>query len=307
MSRPLTYTQSPLDKAGASRLAPPWQGDGAALRVVPVVRERSLVVADASPPRAVILEGPAAGAALARAEELVLLGHHPDGAAVVAAGLPENAVEEIAAAAGEGEFVDLRQTGRFMPAEEAALLAHARGMTYWHRRHRFCGTCGSATRSEGAGHARVCTDPACGDHHFPRTDPAVIMLVVDRQHCLLGRQAKWPPGMYSTLAGFVEPGETLEHAVAREIREEAGIEIADVTYMASQPWPFPSSLMLGFHARATSRDLVVDRTELEDARWWHRDEVAEFPDWDHAEDGRPRLPRKDSIARWLIERWLAAG
>jgi NAD+ diphosphatase len=146
---------------------------------------------------------------------------------------------------------------------------------------------------------RRCPNPACGATHFPRTDPAVIMLVVDGERCLLGRQSQWPPGMHSTLAGFVEPGESLERAVAREVREEAGIEIDDVAYHSSQPWPFPSSLMLGFTARATTTELRVDTTELEAARWFEKDWLLA-----HEDDDAFRLPRRDSIARRLIEDWL---
>ena len=146
---------------------------------------------------------------------------------------------------------------------------------------------------------RACTAPTCQTHHFPRTDPAVIMLVSCGERCLLGRQRVWPAGMYSTLAGFVEPGESLEDAVAREVREEAGVAVAEVRYHSSQPWPFPGSIMLGFHAEALSPALVVNRDELEDARWFSRSELLASP-----EDESFRLPRRDSIARRLVESWL---
>ena len=146
---------------------------------------------------------------------------------------------------------------------------------------------------------RRCTDPGCATMHFPRTDPAVIMLVAKGERCLLGRKAEWAPGRYSTLAGFVEPGESLEDAVAREVREETAIEVAAVHYHSSQPWPFPANIMLGFYAEAASTAITVDYGELEDARWFDRDWLRTHQDGDEF-----RLPRRDSIARRLIEDWL---
>jgi NAD+ diphosphatase len=173
-------------------------------------------------------------------------------------------------------------------------------MVFWHTRHRYCGLCGSPTRSEEAGHMRRCTDAACNAMHFPRTDPAVIMLVTDGDRALLGRNKNFPlPGMYSTLAGFVEPGESLEDAVAREVREETGIEVGAVQYHSSQPWPFPGNIMLGFHAEARTTEITIDYGELEDARWFTRDWLSS-----HVDDDSFRLPRLDSIARRLIEDWL---
>jgi len=208
------------------------------------------------------------------------------------------------AAAGIAEagvrFADLRQLAGRLERQEGALLAFARAMLFWHSRHRFCGLCGNPTRSEEAGHMRRCADPACHTMHFPRTDPAVIMLVTDGDRALLGRNKNFPvPGMYSTLAGFVEPGESLEDAVAREVREETAIEVAAVHYHSSQPWPFPANIMLGFYAEATTTEIAVDYGELEDARWFERGWLAS-----HADDETFRLPRLDSIARRMIEDWL---
>ncbi len=197
------------------------------------------------------------------------------------------------------EFTDLRRVGPLLARQEGSLLAYARGIAYWHSRHRFCGVCGSATLSEEGGHVRRCTNATCDAQHFPRTDPAVIMLVHDGDRCLLGRQRIWPTGMHSTLAGFVEPGESLEEAVAREVFEEAGILVDEVRYHSSQPWPFPASIMLGFHARARSSEIRVDHSELEDARWFERSYLLS-----HQDDDSFRLPRRDSIARRLIEDWL---
>jgi len=196
-------------------------------------------------------------------------------------------------------FTDLRQLGGRIERREGALLALARAMMFWHARHRFCGLCGNPTRSEEAGHMRRCTDPACNTMHFPRTDPAVIMLVSDGERALMGRSKQFPPGMYSTLAGFVEPGESLEMAVAREVREETGIEVGAVYYHSSQPWPFPANIMLGFHAAALTTEITIDYGEIEDARWLERQWLLS-----HADDDSFRMPRLDSIARRLIEDWL---
>ncbi len=180
------------------------------------------------------------------------------------------------------------------------MLALARAMVWWHSRHRFCGVCGSPTLSEEAGHMRRCTNPECKAMHFPRTDPAVIMLVTDGERALLGRNKNFPPGMYSTFAGFVEPGESLEDAVAREVREETGIEVGQVIYHSSQPWPFPANIMLGFHAEAMSSEIAVDYGELEDAKWFERDWLLA-----HVDDNTFRLPRLE-FDRPAAGRGLAA-
>lgn len=196
-----------------------------------------------------------------------------------------------------GRFVELRSVGTALPRHEAGLAAYARGLAHWRIRHRHCGACGALNMIEQTGHAALC--PSCGNQTFPRTDPAVIVLVTSGDRCLLGRAARFPSGMYSTLAGFLEPGESLEETLEREVWEEAGIRIADVSYRSSQPWPFPQSLMLGFRARALDEALRVDPEELEDARWFGRTELAD-------PETRPvRLPSADSIARFLIDEWLA--
>ncbi|MGO4426148.1 NAD(+) diphosphatase, partial [Streptomyces sp. MCAF7] len=177
------------------------------------------------------------------------------------------------------------------------LLVHAVALENWQRLHRFCSRCGERTVIAAAGHIRRC--PACGAEHYPRTDPAVIMLVTDDQdRALLGRQMHWPEGRFSTLAGFVEPGESIEQAVVREVAEEAGVTVGEVEYVASQPWPFPSSLMLGFMARATSSRIQVDGEEIHEARWFSRDELrAAF------KSGEVLPPSGISIAARLIELW----
>ena len=217
--------------------------------------------------------------------------------ALAAAGIAEGGMAQIGV-----RFADLRQLAGRLERDEGALLALARAMMFWHSRHRFCGLCGSPTKSEEAGHMRRCTDPGCDTMHFPRTDPAVIMLVTDGDRALLGRNKNFVPGMYSTLAGFVEPGESLEDAVAREVREETAIEVGAVHYHSSQPWPFPANIMLGFHAEAISSAITVDYGELADARWFERDWLLS-----HVDDESFRLPRLDSIARRLIGDWLSGS
>ncbi len=199
---------------------------------------------------------------------------------------------------GRGEFHDLHAIGALLSRSEGSLLAYARAVVTWSRRHRFCGSCGSPTSPREGGHVRRCVRAECETEHFPRTDPAIIVLVTDGDRCLLGRKDLWPDGVYSTLAGFVEPGESLTEAVVREVREESGIEVGRVRYRSSQPWPFPTSLMLGFHADRIGGELEVDGIELADARWFHREDLAR-----RREIGL-RLPSRVSIARRLIEEWL---
>ena len=183
---------------------------------------------------------------------------------------------------------------------DSALLAYASALVHWHRTHRFCGACGRPTRSVRGGHVRLCTGERCGREHFPRTDPAVITLVVDHDRCLLARRRDWAPGRRSTVAGFVEPGETLEHAVARETFEEVGVRVGRITYRGSQPWPFPQSLMLGFRATAATNDIEVDGEEIAEAGWYTPERI----ETDTA-SGALILPPFDSISRRLVEDWLA--
>jgi NAD+ diphosphatase len=188
-----------------------------------------------------------------------------------------------------------------LSAGEAALAAYAGSLLAWHRRHRFCANCGAPTESRDAGHERVC--PSCEAHHFPRTDPVVIVRVSDGADALLlGRQASWPEGRFSVLAGYVEPGETLEEAVRREVLEESGVAVDSVSYVASQPWPFPSSLMLGFSALAARGDPAPGDDELAEVRWFGREEIARAA----RGEGELMLSPAYSIARRLIDDWLAA-
>jgi NAD+ diphosphatase len=253
--------------------------------------------------------------ALGGAQVEAFLGLAPDGAPIFIALLPDEAVEQRADASDgfldrrilvvpsreDLKLVDLRSiaAGGLVPQDEGAMLAAAKALMNWHTRHRFCSNCGAPTEVAVAGWRRDC--PVCKAIHFPRTDPVVIMLAVDGDACLLGRQPRFPKGMYSALAGFVEPGETIEAAVRREVREEAGVVCRKVQYFASQPWPFPASLMIGSFAQAESRSLEVDRVELEDARWFSRDEAIALIEGRHP-DGL-LAPAAMAIAHHLLKRW----
>jgi NAD+ diphosphatase len=314
MRAPNFYTAPGFERAGLRRRDGEWLGarlaDPQSL-FIPVWRNQSLVIEiDGAAPRAVILPGlaPVRGEEHLARGEIVLLGVIEERAHFALDLSPVDSPLEMLhspALAASGieaatvRFADLRQIGPRIDRREGALLALARAMMFWHSRHRYCGLCGSATRSEEAGHMRRCTNALCNTMHFPRTDPAVIMLVTNGDRALMGRSKNFVPGMYSTLAGFVEPGESLEMAVAREVREETGIEVGPVHYHSSQPWPFPANIMLGFHAEALTTEITVDYGELEDARWYERGWLLS-----HVDDDSFRLPRLDSIARRLIEDWL---
>ena len=305
----LFYSGSGLDRAGHLRRDAAWLDArlrDPATRLLPVWRGLH-VVARESVPRPLAFAAEPARALLEAAEDLVFLGQR-SGAAHFAVDLSRLAEAEVRERTG-ADLGDLRLFGSLLAAEEAGLLAYARAILHWHRQHRYCGACGRSTVSEAAGHVRRCSDAACAIEHFPRTDPAVIMLVVDGDRCLLGRQSRWPPGMVSTLAGFVEPGESLEEAVAREVLEEVGVVVGEVRYRGSQPWPFPCSIMLGFRADAATTGITIDGAELEQAAWYTRDEVREFGEADFRNFQAPArggflLPPRDSIARWLIDGWM---
>ncbi len=233
--------------------------------------------------------------------ETVILGTR-DGQPVVAAQYGPDLAERLHDEPGL-RIVDLRTIAveGLVPEDELGALAQAKSLLFWHSRHRFCANCGSATRSATGGLRRDC--PACGTQHFPRTDPVAIMLVTRGDHCLLGRQTRFVAGSYSCLAGFISPGETIEDAVRREIMEEAGVRVGEVAYVASQPWPFPSSLMIGCFGEALSEAITIDRTELEDARWFARQEVVAMLARTHP-DGLITPPAM-AIAHHLMQTWIA--
>jgi NAD+ diphosphatase len=209
-----------------------------------------------------------------------------------------------------GDRIPVRQAAARLSQSEGGLVAYAAALLNWHRRHRFCSACGHESDIVEAGLTRLC--PNCGAEHHPRTDPVVIMLVTDGDRLMLGRQASWPSGRYSALAGFVEPGESLEEAVAREVREESGVRVGRPRYMASQPWPFPASLMLGFSAPYAGGEPAIHDDELQDVRWFERAEIEhaaqaeDKDDWGTPGDpgGPLRLPPSLAIARRLIDSWL---
>jgi len=261
-------------------------------RVVPVWNSRSLIAAGEAPRAASlhlqeISPAPDPG-------DLILLGLFED------TGVFAYEIESTdpPAAPPGTRFEDLRLIAPLLPADEAGLLGYARAMITWRRRHRHCGLCGARTAPAKGGHVLLCTNPACRHEQFPRIDPAIIVLVSDGERALLGRQATWQAGRYSTIAGFVEPGESLEDAVAREVLEETGVSVDKIEYHSSQPWPFPSSLMLGFTAHAVTHEVQLRDQELEDARWFTRADIAK---------GLCSLPPRQSISYRLIEHWFDAA
>jgi NAD+ diphosphatase len=301
MSRPFAFSGNPLDRderhrRDAAFLAKALQEEQTRIlplwKLAPLVREgEEQRLAWATP---AILDGHAG-------PDPVFLGI-ADGCAHFALDVSAHP-EPLAAFGWEGaaSFPDLRATVSLLPPGDGGIAAQARQIVDWHARHGFCAACGEKTRAKDGGWSRICT--ACSSEHFPRTDPVVIMLVHDGDRCLLGRQPGWPKPMVSALAGFVEAGETLEEAVRREVREEAGIQVGAIRYVASQPWPFPASLMIGCVAEAVSRRIEIDPNELESADWFTRDEVVAALT---APTARLGLPPPMAIAHHLIRGWAGA-
>ena len=197
---------------------------------------------------------------------------------------------------------DLRKYGPLLDDIDASFLALTNGMFFWHNTHQFCGSCGFKNISKEGGFVKACSNNKCGKSHFPRTDPAIITLISFQDKVLLGRSSRFPEGMYSTLAGFVEPGESLEQALEREVFEEVGVKVKNIKYFNSQPWPFPASLMLGFFAEAINEEMKIDYNEIEDAHWFSIEELRTLQ---HPSiNGGFKLPRIDSIARRLVDTWI---
>ena len=293
MSTVLAYSGGMLDRAAARRSDEGWVAAALAAptaRILPMWRDHCLVDGD----RAVILTGSAAPAVIGVAQETVLLGLDR-GIAVFAADLSGLDEGDALRAGGATATRDVRTLVTTLGAEEAAAFGHARGILHWHRNQRFCGACGAPTQARQGGSVRGCA--GCGKLLFPRIEPAVIALVERHGRCLLARHAGAPPDGWSTLAGFVEVGESLEDAVRREVAEEAGLRVGEVDYLASQAWPFPAGLMVGFRAHASGDAPDVDGHELIDARWFTRAQVRELI------GVRPRRP--DAIDRFLIAGWLS--
>lgn len=297
------FAGNPLDRIVDKRRNRDWlaaQLTASTTRFVPIWRSQNLFV-DAHSAEARLLQAAELPQSLAP-EAVTLLGSLGDTvnfAVDVEQDVAETPPHWVTAL---GAFRDLRAVGVSVDPHVGALLAYARAMIYWERRHRFCGDCGRPTHSTEGGFVRTCTNEACGKQIFPRTDPAIIVIVQSGDRCLLARQPSWPPGRYSIIAGFVEPGESLEDAVKREVREEAGIEVSEIHYHSSQPWPFPSSLMLGFMATAATTKFTLIDNELEEARWMTRAQIAR-----ELQEGNLKLPPGLSISRRLIETWFDAG
>ncbi len=296
-SRRNSFVGAPLDRAAEHRHDADWlaarEADPAS-RFVLVWRSRLLTRDHA----AHTLTRAQVARLLPAASVIVFLGEW-DSIAYFAADISPLEHDAATAVAPDAEFHDLREAALLLPAAEAAILGQARGMVYWHRRHRFCGRCGAETYSAEGGYVRVCTNPECGRRDFPRTDPAIIVLITDGQRALLGRQPHWAVGRFSTIAGFIEPGESAEEAVAREVFEETGVHLDAVHYHSSQPWPFPASLMLGFTAEAQPQPVQLRDGELEQARWFARADIR-----DGLRDGSFALPPSLSVAFHLIEDWF---
>jgi NAD+ diphosphatase len=295
---PLAYSGGFIDRAANQRSDPGFLDATlakASTRLIPMWRDHCVVSGEPSVP--VILPAAEAGAVLDAAAEVVFLGLDDQGG-IFAADLSPAGESRVVEAAGGERVLDVRAlVGTLRPAE-AALLGYARGILYWHRHQRYCGSCGSPTRIGHGGHLRTCQNKACARLHFPRVEPAVIMLVENQGRCLLARHRGSAAGSYSTLAGFVGVCESLEDAVRREVAEETGVPVGTVTYMASQGWPFPSGVMIGFRATALAETVHVDGEEVVEARWFTRAELAE-----HAA-AAGRLGREDSIDLYLLRSWL---
>jgi NAD+ diphosphatase len=284
--------QFEAERLGARRQDAAWLTAAladAGTRYVPVRGGMSSYIWNDGAPRALLLDAAIAAPLKAAAFCTVLLGEI-EGRPCFALGLEDGAVLP------EARHDDLRSVSALLCFEELALLGYARAMVHWQRQHRYCGHCGSLMQSERAGHERACG--TCDTHWFPRIDPAIIVLVTDGERCLLGRQPSWPAGRYSTIAGFVEHGETLEAAVLREVKEETDIDARAPRYQNSQPWPYPGSLMLGFRAEATSQAINCNDGELEHAAWFSRDDIA-----DSVNKGL-MMPPSRSISYRLIKTWF---
>ena len=304
-TNPNTFANNPLDRAGNLRADEEWLtsklNDPSSL-FIPLWRLKPLIIPARGPEH-----GTSAGWLTREAIKAlnldrpmtVLLGLEGDTAYFAVDISDARDPERSGPLAGLGTFEELRTVAGELSADVAAILAQAKSMIDWHARHQFCANCGSPTDPADAGYKRACG--ACNAEHFPRTDPVVIMLATKGDKCLLGRQKAWPPKMYSALAGFLEPGESIEEAVARELDEEAGIKISGVQYFATQPWPYPSSLMIGCFATAESEDILLDDIELEEAVWFDKATVQAA--LAGKGDGSLHVPPPMAIAHQLVKAW----
>lgn len=301
----IPFAGSPLNRASEKRTNPEWIGaklrDPSSL-IFPLWRLEPFLLGSqklASPAKLGLLPPGTAESLAGESAPCVFLGLDAETALFaldVSAAVNPNDEGPLA---GLGYFCDARSAAQIVSIKDAAIIAQAKALIDWHQRHGFCPRCGAPTKMMDAGYRRLCDK--CNSEHFPRVDPVVIMLAIHGDACLLGRGKIFPAGMFSALAGFMEPGETIEEAVARELMEEAGVKVSDVTYYATQPWPFPSSLMIGCFARAESRDIKVDENELAEARWLERPLARELIQGKKVAGFS--IPPPIAIAHHLIKAW----
>jgi NAD+ diphosphatase len=295
-----TYAGSPLERVSERRGDAEWISArlaDASSEAIALWNGRPLVTSRDGSVRLVRLEPKLAQLLVGTEQDLAFLGHADD-CAIFAADLDGEADPTKGPLTGRGRFDDLRKVTPLLSGADAALAATARALFEWSRRHRFCANCGQPSRVVQAGWRRDC--PACRAQHFPRTDPVVIMLPVIGERCLVGRQAAWDPGRFSALAGYMEPGESIEEACAREVAEECGLTVTAVRYHSSQPWPYPSSLMIGLIAEVAEGEATPDQTELEEVRWLTRQEARELIEGRLAQLS---APWPQAIAYHLIRDW----
>ena len=295
-----TFAGNPLDRVSERRREPEWlerQLEADATTVMAFWNGSPLTQDGPAGPRLARIE-PALAVELAGGDErLLFMGVDVDGRAVFALDMEGPADPAEGVLRGRGRFGNLRELAAVLPASDCGMAASAKAVFEWRRRHRFCSACGQPTYVAEGGWKRLC--PSCKVEHFPRTDPVVIMLPVRGDQCLLGRQSAWAPGRYSALAGFMEPGESIEEACAREIKEESGLKTVAVRYHSSQPWPWPSNLMIGLIAEVAPGEAQADQAELEAVRWLARKEVAGLL----TDGGDITLPPPMAIARQLVSFW----
>lgn len=293
MTRVHPFAGNTFDRLAERRKDTEWLRQQLAcddLRILPVWRGKVLIESMDEMPRLAEITRASFISAELNHDELILLGEF-NNQLFFALPLPDDVEPALTSAA---QFHDLRAVSGLLQRDELSLLGYARALVHWRSTHQFCGKCGSRNLPQHAGHVMACSNTDCGKHSFPRLDPAVIVLITDGERVLLGRQSRFPPGRYSTIAGFVEWAESIEEAVIREAHEETGVTVDQVQYHSSQPWPFPSSLMLGFIAHATTTDITLNDGELEDARWFSLHDIA---------SGAVSLPPPQSISFALIEHW----
>ncbi|MBI1251627.1 MAG: NAD(+) diphosphatase [Alphaproteobacteria bacterium] len=297
---PNTFAKFPLDKAGLRRKDAAWLAEAvnAADARLSLFQDMKPFILDENDKRSVAWLGPQARALIGEKALCVFLGIDAQGAPHFAFDLPKRFDLSESPLAGMGAFEDMRPMLPILPADDLAILGCAKSLFEWHAKHGFCAQCGGRSAVVDGGWKRVCD--ACGAEHFPRVDPVVIMLPVRGDHCCMGRQARFPRGMWSALAGFVEPGETIEEAVARETLEEAGLVVEAVKLHSSQPWPFPSSLMIGAIAEVAVGDINVDMDELDEARWFSRAEIKTMLAGKHESAW---APPPFAIAHQLLKSW----